>query len=308
MIGIQAIGTYLPENRIKNLSKLVKFEVDQSFLAEKIGMVELAIKAEDEETSDLCCKAFYDLQKNTNIKSDEVDCIVVCTQNPDSKGLPHTSSIVHAKLGLKDTCAAFDISLGCSGFVYSLSIIQAFMQANGFKKSILFTSDPYSKVIDLEDKNTSLLFGDGAAATLISDDPVWVAGNFVFGSHGKESSAIQVSAEKNKLSMNGRAVFSFSATTVPVNISTMLERNGLSIDQVDLFVLHQGSRYIVDTIKKKLGVDDAKVPFLATMYGNTVSSSIPFILKEYISQPPRHVVIAGFGVGLSWASGILKSV
>lgn len=307
MIGIQAIGTYIPAGRIDNRQRMAQFEVDEAFLVEKIGMLRLAVKAEDEETSDLCSKAFSDLQSKSGIKPEEVECIAVCTQNPDGCGLPHTSAIVHSKLGLTDSCAAFDISLGCSGFVYGLSVIQGFMQANGFCKGVLFTADPYSKIIDEQDKNTSLLFGDGAAATLISDTPMWRTGKFLFGSHGKDSASIQIEPSSEKLSMNGRVVFSFSATAVPKNITVMLAANELTIEDVDYFALHQGSRYIIDTIKKRLGIEEGKAPFVAADYGNTVSSSIPLILSE-VSADARQVVIAGFGVGLSWASTVLFRV
>ena len=304
MIGIQAIGTYIPSNRIDNRERLEEYEIDEAFLVEKIGMLRLAVKATDEETSDLCKKAFIDLQLKTKIQPEDVDCIVVCTQNPDGCGLPHTSAIVHAKLSLPDGCAAFDISLGCSGFVYGLSIIQGFMQANGFHRGILFTADPYSKVVDKKDKNTSLLFGDGATATLISDSPIWRTGKFLFGSHGQDYSAIMIDEETEQLTMNGRAVFSFSATVVPKNISAMLTSNSLKAEDIDCFVLHQGSRYIVNTITNRLGLDASKVPFYSADYGNTVSSSVPLILNK-LNKKDKQIVIAGFGVGLSWASTVL---
>ena len=249
MIGIQAIGGYIPNGRIDNRDRLDKFDIDEAFLKDKVGMLRLAVKGQDEETSDLCKKAFIDLQKQTNIQADEIECIIVCTQNPDDRGLPHTSSIVHEKLGLPDRCAVFDISLGCSGFVYSLSVIQSFMQSNGFRKGVLFTADPYSKVVNQQDKNTSLLFGDGATATLVSDTPRWRTGKFLFGSHGQDNPSIKVEKNSEKLAMNGRAVFTFSATTVPKNISDMLDSNSLKLQDIDCFALHQGSRYIVDTIR-----------------------------------------------------------
>ena len=307
MIGIQAIGCYLPTGRIDNSQRLEQFGIDEVFLQEKIGMLRLAVKLENEETSDLCCKAFADLQLKTMLQIDDVECIVVCTQNPDALGLPHTSAIVHGKLGLPDRCAAFDISLGCSGFVYGLSVLQGFMQANDFSKGVLFTADPYSKIVDEKDKNTSLLFGDGATATLISNTPIWRTGKFLFGSFGKENASIDVKQNTGKLSMNGRSVFSFSATVVPKNIFSMLSANKLVVEDIDFFVLHQGSRYIVDTIMQKLGVNKEKVPFRSAEYGNTVSSSIPLILTEMDSQC-NHIVIAGFGVGLSWASTVLFKV
>ena len=307
MIGIQAIGTYIPSGRVDNRLRMKQFDVDEAFLRDKTGMLHLAVKEENEETSDLCCQAFRDLLNKSQLQAAEVECIVVCTQNPDGFGLPHTSAIVHAKLGLPVSCAAFDISLGCSGFVYGLSVIQGFMQANGFRKGVLFTADPYSKIIDEQDKNTALLFGDGATATLISDSPIWHTGKFLFGSHGLESASIQTDKNTRKLSMNGRAVFSFSATVVPKNIIEMLAVNDLVCEDIDCFALHQGSRYIVDTLRKKLDVEEGKVPFVAADYGNTVSSSIPLILSNADSKF-KHIVIAGFGVGLSWASTVLYKV
>lgn len=302
MIGIESIGIYIPPDRIDNRRRMQQFGVDEAFLRDKSGMLRLAVKAPHEETSDLCCLAFRDLQKKTNIAAADLDCIVVCTQNPDARGLPHTSAIVHSKLGLPETCAVFDISLGCSAYVYGLSVIQAFMHSNGFYKGVLFTADPYSKVVDENDKNTSLLFGDGATATLISTIPVWSSGKFRFGSNGQNF--IQVDHETGKLSMNGRAVFSFSATVVPQNITQMLVDNDLTIDDIDCFVLHQGSRYIVETIQKRLGLEREKVPFVAAEYGNTVSSSIPLALSQLPCDLNR-IVISGFGVGLSWASTVL---
>lgn len=304
MIGIQEIGTYIPDKRIDNLQRMERFEVDEAFLLEKTGMLKLAIKGENEETSDLCCRAFEDLVKKSGILTDDIQCIVVCTQNPDEKGLPHTSAIVHGKLDLPDTCAAFDVSLGCSGYVYGLSIIQAFMQANGMTKGILFTADPYSKILDQNDKNTCLLFGDAATATLISDRPNWVTGKFKFGTSGKAGDAIKVDAGTNALSMNGRAVFSFSATVVPKNIQEMLDSNEVAPESVDIFALHQGSRFIVDTLKKRLKIPEERAPFVASRYGNTVSSSIPLILSD-LPKAHARIVIAGFGVGLSWGSTVL---
>jgi len=307
MIGIEAIGTYIPTTRIDNRARMAKFEIDEEFLMTKTGMLALAIKDKNEETSDLCCSAFEDLKKKVDLAEGDIECIVVVTQNPDGNGLPHTSAIVHGKLGLSSSCAAFDISLGCSGFVYGLSVIQGFMIANGFRRGILFTGDPYSKIIDQDDKNTALLFGDAATATLISDTPEWKTGKFLFGSQGKEGAAIQVSHSSGMLEMNGRAVFSFSATQVPNNIKTMLALNHCTIDRVDLFAMHQGSRFIVDTLQKRLSIPSEKAPFSAESYGNTVSSSIPLLLKD-VSDSLEIIVIAGFGVGLSWASTLLFKI
>jgi len=307
VIGIEEIGVYIPKTRKDNLLRMCEFGVNEEFLKTKTGMLSLAKKGAEEETSDMCVSAFYDLQKKTNVVADDIDCVVVCTQNPDARGLPHTSAIVHAKLGLPTSCAVFDISLGCSGYVYSLSIIQSFMLANGLKKGLLFTADPYSKIIDNNDKNTCLLFGDAATVSLLSEQPVWGIGAFSFGSKGADGEAIRVQEDSGRFEMNGRSVFSFTATVIPAHIKDMLEKNDLTVDNMDLFALHQGSRFIVDTLRKRLGVPEEKVPFVASKYGNTVSSSIPLILGGELGDI-KNIVIAGFGVGLSWASAVLYKI
>ncbi len=308
MIGIEATSIYLPEQRANTLARASEFNVDESFIIEKTGVTEAAVKSLDQETSDLCVEAYKALKKKTPFADDEVGCLIVCTQNPDGYGLPHTSAIVHGKLGLPTSCAAFDISLGCSGYVYSLNVIKAFMEANDIRKGVLITADPYSKVLDNNDKNTSLLFGDGASATLLSENPRWSLGKSVFGSDGTQAAGIQVDPGSQKLSMNGRAVFNFTAKVIPPVIRETVEKNDLTMGEVDLYVLHQGSRYIVNAIADRLGLPQSKVPFHAACYGNLVSSSIPAILANDIEDKHKCVLIAGFGVGLSWAASVLTKI
>ena len=139
MIGINAVGTYLPEDRTSNLKSLEKFDMNESFVHEKIGFTKLAKKSLEQETSDLCVQAWQNLKKQNSISSKEIDCLIVCTQNPDGHGIPHTSAIIHEKINLSQNCATFDLSLGCSGYVYGLSIIKSFMESNGLKIGLLFT-------------------------------------------------------------------------------------------------------------------------------------------------------------------------
>jgi len=177
MIGIKAIGTYLPEKRISNFDRIEKFDMTESFIREKIGFTEVALKAPEQKTSDLCVKSWENLLQQHPVSPNEIDCLIVCTQNPDGHGLPHTSAIIHDKLNLPLNCAVFDLSLGCSGYVYGLSVIKSFMEANNFRRGLLFTADPYSKVMNQEDKKTATLFGDGATVTLLTDDLSLNSGN-----------------------------------------------------------------------------------------------------------------------------------
>lgn len=305
MLGIETIATYIPETKKSNYDLKEKFEIDDDFIENKIGVKYHALKDEGFRSSDMCVKAFEKLQEVADVNIEDIECCIVVTQNPDSN-IPHTAAIVHGKLDLPTTCAAYDISLGCSGFVYGLSNIISFMKNNGMKKGLLFTSDQYSDIIDEDDKNTALLFGDAATVTLISEDATFVPIDFSFGTNGKDYAELIC---EDKLYMNGRAVFSFTATTAPKHIKALLEKNDLSDEDIKKYYLHQGSKYIVDTIRKRLKVAEDKVPFDMAEYGNTVSSSIPIILaKEISSLPKGKVILSAFGVGLSWASAIIEKI
>lgn len=303
MLGIKQIASYIPQKKISNYDKKEQFELDDGFIENKIGVKAHCVKEENEKASDLCVKAFENLFHKEDIDKDSIDCCVVVTQNPDFN-IPHTSAIVHGKLGLSNECACFDISLGCSGYVYGLSNIISFMKNNGLKNGLLFTSDPYSEIVDSDDKNTALLFGDAATVTYISENGSYIPKDFSFGTNGKDYKELLC---EDNLYMNGRAVFNFTATTMPKHIKTLLEKNGLEDSDIDKYVLHQGSKYIVDTIRKRMKVDETKVPFDMYEYGNTISSSIPIILeKEMQNSGNKRFVISGFGVGLSWASAIIE--
>jgi len=304
MLGIKEIASYLPEKRVSNYDKKEKFDLDDDFIENKIGVKYHTLKESDEKASDLCVKAFENLQKKIDVEKDDIDCVIVVTQNPDYN-IPHTSAIVHGKLELSQNCACFDISLGCSGYIYGLSNILAFMKSNGLKNGLLFTSDPYSDIIDHNDKNTDLLFGDGATVTYISKEPIYKPKVFKFGTHG---SAYKEILCKDKLYMNGRAVFNFTATTIPKHIKELLEENGLEDKDIDKYILHQGSKYIVDTIRKRLKVDESKVPFDMYEYGNTVSSAVPLILEKELHNGYNRLLLSAYGIGLSWGSAVLEKI
>ncbi|OHB29920.1 MAG: 3-oxoacyl-ACP synthase [Desulfuromonadaceae bacterium GWC2_58_13] len=305
MLGIEEIGYYIPEGRISNYDRKEQFGIDDHFIEQKIGVRRVSVKGADEDTSDLCVKAFADLRRKTDIDLNDIEAMIVVTQNPD-RNIPHASAMLHGKLGLPSRCACFDISLGCSGFVYALSVFQGFMAANGMKKGLLFTSDPYSKIVDPNDKNTSLLFGDAAAVTLVSENPKLVSGIFTFGTLGGDYE--KLICNDGVLFMNGRAVFNFAAKVVPEDIRQMVAKNGLTLEKVDRFLLHQGSKIIVETIADKLQIPREKAPYATYDYGNTVSSTLPILLVDELNGPADSIVICGFGVGLSWASGLLKRV
>jgi len=305
MLGIQTIASFIPKEKKSNYDLKEKFDIDDDFIENKIGVKQHSIKNKDFKASDMCVKAFENLQKKSDINISEIECCIVVTQNPDYN-IPHTAAIVHGKLDLPTECAAFDISLGCSGYIYGLSNITSFMKNNNMKKGLLFTSDQYSDIVDNDDKNTALLFGDASSVTLISDNASFIPIDFSFGTNGKEYKELMC---KDSLYMNGRAVFSFTATTAPKHIKKLLDKNKLTDDDISKYYLHQGSKYIVDTIRKRLKVDSKKVPFDMAEYGNTISSSIPIMLeKDLSSMIKSKFVLSAFGVGLSWASAIIEKI
>lgn len=305
MVGVVAVGCHLPAERQDNLEIGPSYGFDEAFLRNKLGFVSVARKPKEQETSDLCVAAFEDLLQRTQLDPKTLDVVVVVTQNPDGHGLPHTSAIVHRKLGLPMSCFAFDISLGCSGFVAGLAIVKGFLKATGRKRAVLFTADPYSKVMDPADRNTFLIFGDGATATLISEEGPWQIGEFDVGTDGGKCDAIAV-REDGKLFMNGRAVFDFCALNVPGSVQRTLSANGIEKADVSNFLLHPGSRYIVDAVAKRLGL--GAVAFPAADYGNTVSSSIPMMLAGLDPATSPTVLVCGFGVGLGWSTTVLRKV
>ncbi|MCP4179579.1 MAG: ketoacyl-ACP synthase III [bacterium] len=306
MLGIEAIASYIPKKRISNYDRKKKFGITDEFIKEKIGVERIAIKDDSEDSSDLCVSAYENLKKKIDIVDSDIEVLIVVTQNPDHS-LPQTSAIVHGKLGLPTHCASFDVSLGCSGFIYGLSILQSFMKSHGFKKGLLFTSDPYSKIIDPDDKNTSLLFGDAAAVALITDNPVFIAEHFTFGTAGQ--SYKDLICENNVLYMNGRGIANFVIKQIPSDIDNALKKNGLTRDSVDMYLIHQASKFIVATLAKKMQLPEEKVMYDMYDYGNTVSTSIPILLEKIMHDTKIKLALAsGFGVGLSWSSTVFKRV
>ncbi|MEK6731115.1 MAG: ketoacyl-ACP synthase III [Pseudomonadota bacterium] len=305
MIGIRNIGGYIPERRDDNFAKAHKYALDRAFIEKKIGIVATARKGDDQCASDMCKLALLDLQKRDSNCLDNVDCICVCTQNGDYQ-LPQTSAVLHQKLNLPIECAAFDISLGCSGYIYALHIMRGFMLENQFRKGLLFTADPYSTIISDNDKNTDLLFGDAATVTLLTDNPIYEVGKGSFGTFGDKHAAL-IKRNAEKLFMNGREIFNFVMTYAPILVNQCLANNKVVKEDIDLFLVHQASKYVVEKLAQRISVLPEKMPFCATNYGNTVSSSVPLLLHRYFEDSHYHkLLLCGFGVGLSMSATMLR--
>jgi len=301
-IGIGPIGVAFPEERSHTAEHAGRLGIEPQRLASRIGFRALTRMPAGCDTSDLAVGALRALAA-TGVALADLQCLCVVTQNPDGGGIPSVSSLVHGKLALPHRVATFDVAHGCSGFVYGLGIAKAFMEANGFTRGALVTADPYSKIIDTNDPQTALIFGDAAAATLLTVDPQWRIGRSLYGTAGEEAEVLRVKSD-GRFYMHGKRVARFCATIVPQAIQDTLTLNGLDMASIDEVLLHQGSRYIVETIGAAIGARE-KTPFLAEDYGNAVSSSLPLALALHVRPETRRVLLSGFGVGLSWATTVL---
>ncbi|MDX2277558.1 MAG: ketoacyl-ACP synthase III [Hyphomonadaceae bacterium] len=298
---------------------------EESFIVNKIGLSTRYVLGPGENGVTLsrdACRALF--AKHPGVEN-EIDLLVCVTQNPDRK-LPQNSAAIAAELGLPKSIASFDIALGCSGYVYGVSIVEGFLAATGGKTALLVTCDPYSRIIEPSDKDTNAVFGDAATVTLIRKGGRGKIIATDFGTDGSGGDAIcvpgggaakpQIGAAAVPLTdadlrlyMKGRDVFNFVNSVVPQSIKACLEKASLGVADIDFFALHQGSIYMLDAMAKRVGIPPEKVLKNMERYGNTVSSSIPLLLSEQDAAGQlagKRVLMSGFGVGLSWATAIVE--
>ena len=327
--NIKAISYYLPEAILSNDLINQEFpEWDIEKISSKTGIDSRHISASDEFSSDMAVKAAEKLFTEHNLDKSTIDFLLFCTQSPDYF-LPTTACIIQEKLGLKTSIGALDFNLGCSGFVYGLSLAKGLIVAGMAKNVLLITSETYSKFIHPKDKSNKTIFGDAAAATLVSCESGFCSiGDFVFGTDGKgaenlivkqggmrfpiSSDNIDVSDEfgnvrnDKNLFMNGTEIFNFTGEFVPKLTEAILEKSNLTKDDVDLFIFHQANKYMLNHLRKKIKIPEEKFFISMQHCGNTVSSTIPIALYEAQKQGSltscRNLILAGFGVGYSWAA------
>lgn len=317
---INRIEYYLPENTIDCL-ELDKEKPDWN-IAEtysKTGVRLLHHAATDETTLDMAFKAASSALEGLE---EMPDTLIVCTQTPDQL-LPHCSAMLQDRLGLPKSTLCFDLSLGCSGFGYGLSAAYSYLESGLSRRVLLVTVDNYSKIISPENKKCFILFSDGAAASVIDrpeQKPV-----FLFGTDGARSQAVACKnsgigvvtgekaaapIEKPSFEMDGYGVFLFTLGTIPSEMTGLLDKAGLCVDDIDLFVLHQASRYVLESIRGKLNIPEEKLIIDLEEVGNTTSSSIPIALRraEESGKLKRgdRIMTFGFGIGLSWSGAVFE--
>lgn len=325
---IKAISYYLPEKVVTNEQLVQEFpEWSVEKIAKKVGINERHIAAEDETAGDMAYKAAEKLIEENAINKETIDFVLLCTQSPDYF-LPSTSCIIQNRLELSTKCGAFDFNLGCSGYEYGLAVAKGLILSGVAKNILLLTAETYNKHIHPKDKGNRTIFGDGASASLISTDGFAKIGEFVLGSDGRgydrlihKTGAMRHYQTMNDLHddengnplssdylfMDGKAIFDFTSDVVPPMIEETLAKHHLTMDDVDLFVFHQANKYMINYLRKLMDIDKDKFYVFMENVGNTVSSTIPIALCEAQKEGrlSGNVLLAGFGVGLSYGATII---
>lgn len=294
---------------------------DVNLIASKTGIHQRHIAAPDETASDLAVAAAEKLFSGHDIDRSSIDFVLLCTQTPDYP-LPTTSCLIQDRLGLKTTCGALDFNLGCSGYVYGLAMADGLIQSGVAKNILLLTAETYSKYIHEDDRSLRTIFGDGAAATLVQAAEERSMWGFQFGSDGSGGDMLVVGDGgarpcedaikprhrkrwKSRLYMDGPSLINFTVEAVPGLVDEILAKNGLSKDDVGLFLMHQATWKMLDQLRTRMDVDPERVPIELANLGNTVSCTLPILIDQMRNREPwdeKSVnMLVGFGVGLSWA-------
>jgi 3-oxoacyl-[acyl-carrier-protein] synthase-3 len=328
---IKAIAYYLPERVVTNEELVKEFpEWSVEKVAQKVGVDSRHLAAYDETAGDMAEKAAQKLFDEYQIDPKTIDFLMLCTQSPDYF-LPSTACLLQNRLGIPTTAGAFDYNLGCSGCIYGMAIAKGLIAAGIANNVLLLTAETYNKYLAPSDKSNRSIFGDGAAACLISTDGFAEIGEFLLGTDGsgannlivKTGSARQkvatgLSVEDDEghvwfddyLYMNGGNIFNFTLDTVPAMMKDILMKNCLVKDQIDYYVFHQANKFMLSTIRKVCALPKDKFYINLTTTGNTVSSTVLIGLKDCMDTNTikigDKVMITGFGVGLSWGGTILK--
>lgn len=331
MAYIKAISYDLPERVVTNEELVKEFpEWSVEKVAQKVGVDSRHLAADDETAGDMAEKAARKLFDEYGIDPKSIDFLMLCTQSPDYF-LPSTACVLQDKLGIPTSAGAFDYNLGCSGCIYGMAIAKGLIAAGIAKNVLLLTAETYNKYLHPSDKSNRSIFGDGAAACLISTDGFAKIGEFVLGTDGSGANnlIVKTGAARQKVAtgkyvedeeghiwyddylyMNGGAIFNFTLDAVPAMMKEILEKNHLEKDNIDYYVFHQANKFMLNTIRKVCVLPKDKFYVNLATTGNTVSSTVLIGLKDCMSngiiRAGDNVMISGFGVGLSWGGTILR--
>lgn len=312
---ISGIAFHLPENAITNSALAREFPGwSEEKIEAKTGIRCRRIAAQSESASDLAVRAAEKLLAKMDRAS--IDYLLFCTQTPDQP-LPTTACTIQQRLGLASACGALDFNLGCSGYIYGLGLAQGLLASDQAKRVLLLTGDTYNQFIDPSDRGLRVLFGDGAAATLIERSDGGEPWRFVYGTDGGGARNLMVEAGGRRLPasgmavprlvMNGSEIFTFTLRTIPTLVETLLAKTRLKLDEIDLFVFHQANQFMLEHLRAHLAIPQERFVVNMGDCGNTVSSSIPIALSLAAERlrPGMRIMLVGFGVGYSWGGTVL---
>jgi len=333
-IKIAGIAASVPRQEYHNRDYEWVTEKERENLVKLVGVEKRRVAEPGMTTSDLCFAATERLIENLEWDKDEIELLIFVSQSRDYL-IPATAGILQDNLGLPKSCVALDISLGCSGYVYGLSVMGRMMAGGAIKKGLLLVGDVSTQNTSYKDKSTYPLFGDAGTVTALEyvEGEEEMAFNLQTDGSGHEAIIIRDGGIRNlatpeksfeyeeisegiirnrfHIALDGMAVFNFSIKEVSPNIKSLLAFMNRSIDDIDFFVMHQANRIMNETIRKQLKIDPEKYPYSIGQYGNTSSASIPLTivteLAEKVSDGPLDMLFSGFGVGLSWGSVVLKT-
>lgn len=322
-VGIIGTGKYVPEKILTNsdLEKIV--ETNDEWIVSRTGIRERHIAAPHEATSDLAYEAALKALESAGMKAEDLDLIIIATVTPDSS-FPSTACILQDKLGAKGA-AAFDLSAACSGFVYSLATATGFIQNGMYNNALIIGADTLSRITDYTDRNTCVLFGDGAGAVILGEVPEGRGfQSFDLGAEGSSGSLLKMEAggsrmpasqqtiddKKHFIYMNGREVFKFAVRVMGTATERVLTKAGLTKEDIDLFVPHQANIRIIQSAMQRLDLPEDKCVINVDRYANTSAASIPLALVEAAEEGRMKegdtVLMVGFGGGLTWGASVLK--
>ncbi|GAU09373.1 3-oxoacyl-ACP synthase III family protein [Desulfoplanes formicivorans] len=326
---VKAIEYYLPKGTLDNEELEAIYDGwSAGKIEKKTGIRVRHIAGEHETASDLGYHAAMKLFESGAITPDEIDFILFCSESPDYP-IPPCACVLQDRLNIPNTAGALDFNLGCSGFVYGLGLAQGLIASGQAKNMLLITSETYSKYIHPDDKSVRTIFGDGAAATLITASKEQQIGPFVYGTDGsgfsnlimtKGGTRSQSSIDSLQLSektqfpdnlfMNGPEIFNFTIKAVPTAINQLLEKAKMGLDDIDYFVFHQANKYMVEHLRQKIGIDKNKFFIDILETGNTVSASVPIALSKAVTKGVIKagdlVLVIGYGVGYSWGTTLIR--
>lgn len=305
-VYIKDIAYYLPEKILSNEQLAAEFpEWTTEKIAGKIGIAERHIAAPNETVVDMSVQAAEKLFAN-GLDRSQIDFVLLCTQSPDY-ALPSSACIVQHRLGLSTKCGAFDFNLGCSGYEYGLVVAKGLIQSGAAQNVLLITAEMYTKYLSQDDKGNRTIFSDGASATWIGLDGFAEIGECSLGTDGSGADCL-IKRPNEPLYMDGGAIFDFSSDVVPQMVEDVLAKSGLQKDDIDLWVFHQANKYMINYIRKMLEIDKERFYIYMEHVGNTVSSTIPIALcaAREEGKLKGNVLLAGFGVGLSWGAVMIK--